>query len=132
LNRQFPTLGTSGPQMLVWGFFVSTVIVFHVTCLVNSAAHLFGKRSFATADQSRNNLLIALLTLGEGWHNNHHRYPASARQGFTAAEIDVTYWGLKLLSWTGVIRNLRPVPVQVMAERGRFPNGPFGDSLELP
>jgi stearoyl-CoA desaturase (delta-9 desaturase) len=114
-----PGLGTNGPQMLVWGFFVSTVILFHVTCLVNSAAHMFGKRPFATRDTSRNSLIIALLTLGEGWHNNHHRYPASTRQGFLPREIDVTYYVLLFLARCGLIWDVKPVPAHILEQRGR-------------
>jgi stearoyl-CoA desaturase (delta-9 desaturase) len=114
-----PGLGTSGMQMLVWGFFVSTVILLHATCLVNSATHSFGKRPFATRDHSRNSLIVALLTLGEGWHNNHHRYPASTRQGFTFWEIDVTYYALKVFSWLGLIWDMQSVPAHVMNQRRR-------------
>jgi len=88
-----------------------------VTCLVNSAAHMFGTRPFPTRDSSRNSLVIALLTLGEGWHNNHHRYPASTRQGFLPREIDVTYYVLVLLSRLGLIWELQPVPAHVLEQR---------------
>jgi stearoyl-CoA desaturase (delta-9 desaturase) len=108
--------GTSGPQMLVWGFFISTVALFHATCLVNSLAHQSGSRRYQTADQSRNNLVIALLTMGEGWHNNHHRYPGAARQGFRWWEIDPTYYILKIMAWVGLVRDLHGVPVHVLAE----------------
>ena len=76
---------------LVWGFLLSTVLLYHVTFLVNSVCHLFGSRRFATTDDSRNNWLVALLTFGEGWHNNHHHYPSAARQGFKWWEMDVSY-----------------------------------------
>jgi stearoyl-CoA desaturase (delta-9 desaturase) len=89
LGRYSPGSGTSGWQMLVWGFFVSTVLLYHGTFTVNSVAHLFGGRRFETADNSRNNLLVALITLGEGWHNNHHHYPPSERQGLYWWEVDV-------------------------------------------
>nr|MBA3570247.1 fatty acid desaturase [Pyrinomonadaceae bacterium] len=75
LERYAPGLGTSGWQMLIWGFFISTVALYHGTFTVNSLAHIFGKRRFATDDNSRNNFFVALITLGEGWHNNHHYYP---------------------------------------------------------
>jgi stearoyl-CoA desaturase (delta-9 desaturase) len=114
-----PSLGTSGPQMLIWGFFISTVILFHVTCLVNSAAHLVGRQRYKTTDESRNSLIVALLTLGEGWHNNHHHYPAATRQGFYWWEIDITYGLLKVMSWLGLIWELSPVPRKVL-ERGRI------------
>jgi stearoyl-CoA desaturase (delta-9 desaturase) len=105
-----PELGTNGVQLFVWGFLVSTVVLYHATFTVNSLAHVWGKRRYATKDQSRNNLLIAIMTLGEGWHNNHHHYPASASQGFYWWEIDLTYYGLKLLSALGLIWDLRTVP----------------------
>ncbi len=112
-----PGLGTSRWQMLIWGFFISTTVVLHATCTINSLSHLFGSKRFETGDDSRNNWLLALLTLGEGWHNNHHRYPGSARQGFFWWEIDFTYYGLKLLQWMGLISDLRPVPERVLSER---------------
>jgi len=106
-------LGWSG---LFIGFFLSTVLLWHGTFLVNSLAHVLGNRRFPTADTSRNNWWIALVTLGEGWHNNHHHYMGSARQGFYWWEIDVTYYILKVLSWCGLIWDLRPVPAAVLAE----------------
>jgi len=102
-----------GGVMLVWGFFISTVAVFHATSLINSLAHMLGTRRYDTGDESRNSLLLAILTLGEGWHNNHHHYPAAARQGFRWWEIDVTYYGLWLLERLRVIRDLKPVPAWV-------------------
>lgn len=119
LESAAPGLGTDGWQMLIWGFFVSTVLLLHATCLVNSAAHLIGRRDYETSDRSRNSLLIALLTMGEGWHNNHHRYPGSARQGFTAAQIDPTFYLLRCMASLGLIRDLHPVPAHVMAQRRR-------------
>ena len=104
-----PGLGTNGPQLLVWGFFVSTVVLYHATYTINSLAHRFGSRRFNTSDDSRNNFSLALLTLGEGWHNNHHHFPSSARQGFYWWEIDFTYYGLKLLNCCGLIWDLKPV-----------------------
>lgn len=111
-----PGLGTNGWQMLVWGFFVSTVVLFHATCCINSLAHMLGTRRFATKDDSRNSMFLALLTMGEGWHNNHHRYPGSARQGFYWWEIDITYYILKLFSWLGVIWDLKQVPAHILAD----------------
>ena len=109
LASYYPSLGTNGPQMLVWGFFISTVVLYHATYTINSLAHRFGHRRFKTSDDSRNNFALAILTLGEGWHNNHHHYPASARQGFYWWEIDITYYVLKAMSWTGLIWSLKPV-----------------------
>jgi len=82
-----PQLGTSGPQMLIWGFFVSSTVLFHGTVTINSLDHMFGRRRYPTPDTSRNNAFLALITLGEGWHNNHHHYAISARQGFSGGRL---------------------------------------------
>jgi len=111
-----PGLGTSAGQLFVWGFFISTVALMHGTMFINSLAHLWGKRRFKNTDDSRNNLLLALVTLGEGWHNNHHRYPHSARQGFFWFEIDISYYILCGMQKLGLIHSLRPVPASVYAE----------------
>lgn len=110
LQREYPALHTSGAQMLVWGFFISTVLLFHGTSSINSVCHIWGSQRFNTGDNSRNNFLCALITLGEGWHNNHHHYRNSVRQGFYWWEIDLTYYGLLLLSMFGIIWDLKPVP----------------------
>jgi len=115
LERFAPGLGTSGPQLLVWGFFVSTVVLFHATVTINSLAHRFGSRRFETRDDSRNNLWLALLTFGEGWHNNHHFFPGTARQGFRWWEIDLTWYGLRLLAALRLVHDLKPVPAWVLA-----------------
>ena len=116
LQRLAPSLGTSGGQMLVWGFFISTVVLFHATVTINSLAHRFGRRRFATDDDSRNNLWLALITFGEGWHNNHHFYPGSVRQGFRWWEIDLTWYGLRVLAAVGLVWGLRPVPAWVAGQ----------------
>jgi stearoyl-CoA desaturase (delta-9 desaturase) len=116
LSSRLPSLHTSGGQMFVWGFLVSTVCLYHVTYTVNSIAHVMGSRRFNTKDHSRNNAIIAILTFGEGWHNNHHRYPASARQGFYWWEIDISYYFLVALSRLGLVWGLRPVPARILAE----------------
>ncbi len=103
-----------GAPYLIWGYFVSTVALFHGTSLINSLAHRLGSRRYDTDDDSRNSLALALVTLGEGWHNNHHRFPGAARQGFFWWEIDITYYGLVVLQWFRVIRDLRPVPARVL------------------
>jgi stearoyl-CoA desaturase (delta-9 desaturase) len=113
LESLAPGLGTNGWQLLVWGFFVSTVVLFHGTCTINSLSHLFGSRRFATAESSRNNPLLALITFGEGWHNNHHHFPGAVRQGFYWWEYDLTYYGLKIMSWLGIIWGLNKVPARV-------------------
>jgi len=101
---------------LVIGFFASTVVLWHVTFTVNSVAHVMGRRAYETEDTSRNTLLVALATGGEGWHNNHHRYPWSARQGFRWWQIDMTFYTLRVLSWIGIVHDLRPVPAAVIEE----------------
>ncbi|HEX7630803.1 MAG TPA: acyl-CoA desaturase [Lacunisphaera sp.] len=111
-----PALHTSGAQLLVWGFFVSTTVLFHGTACINSLAHLWGNRRFATSDDSRNSLILSLITLGEGWHNNHHRYMSATRQGFYWWELDVTYHLLKMLSWTGLIWGFKEVPASIYHE----------------
>jgi len=116
LQRYAPACATSGLQMLVWGFFISTVVLFHATVTINSLAHRFGRRRFDTRDDSRNNLWLALITFGEGWHNNHHFYPGSVRQGFRWWEIDLTWYGLKLLAALGLVWELRPVPSWVAGQ----------------
>jgi stearoyl-CoA desaturase (delta-9 desaturase) len=108
LARAHPSLGTDGPQMLVWGFGVSTVLLHHGTFAINSFAHRAGTRRFETHDDSRNNWLLALVTLGEGWHNNHHAHPGAARQGLRWWELDVTWYVLRLLAALGLVWDLRP------------------------
>jgi stearoyl-CoA desaturase (Delta-9 desaturase) len=96
-----------GPAGLVWGFVVSTIACLHATMCINSLAHVWGKRRFDTPDTSRNNWWLALLTLGEGWHNNHHHDMLSARQGLTWRELDLTYLSLKLLERFGLVWAVR-------------------------
>jgi len=109
-----PHLKTSGWQMVVWGFFISTVVLLHATLTINSFDHMYGTRRFDTPDSSRNNAFLSLITLGEGWHNNHHHYAVAARQGFYWWEIDIIYYLLVLMSWIGIIRDLRPVPEHIL------------------
>ena len=103
----------NGLSMLAWGFFLPTVLLYHATFSVNSLTHMFGKKKYETGDESRNNWFVSIITFGEGWHNNHHFFPGSARQGFSPWEIDPTYYGLRLLSFLGLVSNLRPVPAWV-------------------
>lgn len=100
---------------LVWGFFVSTVFLWHGVFTINSLSHVFGRRRFNTTDTSKNNWLLALVTLGEGWHNNHHFYQSTANQGFYWWEIDLSYYTLRALSWCGVVWDLRTPPAHVLA-----------------
>ena len=116
LERVAPGLGTSGAQLVVWGI-ISTCVLFHATFTINSLAHLWGSRRFQTRDASRNNWLLAVITLGEGWHNNHHHYQGTARQGFVWWELDLSYYGLLALSRLGLVWSLRPVPARVLATR---------------
>ncbi len=119
LERWAPGLGTTGPQMLIWAFFISTTALFHGTSCINSMAHLMGKRRFKTTDDSRNSFILAIICLGEGWHNNHHRYQSCTRNGFYWWEIDPTYYGLKFLSWTRLIWGLKAVPESILEEGAR-------------
>jgi stearoyl-CoA desaturase (delta-9 desaturase) len=116
LNVFWPELGTNGWQMLMWGFFVSTVLLFHGTFTINSLGHVWGNRPYKTKDHSRNNFVLALLTLGEGWHNNHHRFAVSARQGFVWWQVDITYYILKVMSYLGIVHSLNPVPSRIVDE----------------
>jgi len=127
LGRLDRGLHTSGPQMMAWGFFVSTTLLYHATFSVNSVAHRFGRRRFATADASRNNGLVALLTLGEGWHNNHHRFPASTRQGLGRFELDPSWWAIRGLAALHLARALRPVPTTVWAKALLAPAARYRD-----
>jgi len=102
---------------LVWGFAISTTVLWHSTYSINSVAHLWGTRRYETGDTSRNNFLLALLTLGEGWHNNHHYYMASARNGFFWYEIDITWYVLNALSKVGVVWDVK-VPSQEILDGG--------------
>lgn len=116
LSTNFPTLHTSPLQMVVWGAFFSTVFLYHGTFVINSLAHVIGTQRFKTGDQSRNSLLLAIITLGEGWHNNHHRYPGSERQGFYWWEIDLTHYLLSGLAKLGIVWDLRAPPARIYEE----------------
>jgi stearoyl-CoA desaturase (Delta-9 desaturase) len=107
----FLLAGWSG---LVVGFLWSTVLLFHAVFCINSLAHVHGKKRYVTGDDSRNNWLLAFFTMGEGWHNNHHAYQSSVRQGFKWWEIDLTYYTLTLLSWLGIVWNLKTPPEAVL------------------
>jgi len=98
---------------VVWAFAVGTVLVWHGTFTINSLSHLWGGRRYKTTDDSRNNPVLAVITMGEGWHNNHHHYQVAARQGFFWWEIDCTYYILKVLSWFRLIWDLHGVPAHI-------------------
>jgi stearoyl-CoA desaturase (delta-9 desaturase) len=103
-----------GWGLMVWGFFIRTVLLWHGSFTVNSLAHVFGRRRYPTADTSKNSFLLALITMGEGWHNNHHHFMAAARQGFFWWEFDPTFYILKVLSWCRIVWDLRPVPAHLL------------------
>jgi stearoyl-CoA desaturase (delta-9 desaturase) len=103
-----------GWPMLVWGYCLSTVLLWHSSFTINSLSHIFGRRRYETTDTSKNNPWLALLTMGEGWHNNHHHYMASCRQGFFWWEIDITYYILKVLSWCRIVWDLREPPEHLL------------------
>src|SRR6185503_13328411 len=105
---------------LVIGFFCSTVLLYHATFCINSLAHVRGSKRYVTGDDSRNNWFLALITLGEGWHNNHHAYQSSVRQGFRWWEVDATYYCLRVLSWLGIVWDLKTPPAQVLHNQQRL------------
>jgi stearoyl-CoA desaturase (delta-9 desaturase) len=116
---------------LLWGFFVSTAVLWHGTFVINSLAHVVGSRRYETADGSRNSLALSILTMGEGWHNNHHFYPGTANQGFFWWEWDPSYYLLRLLALLGVVWDLRTPPPRVKAaflEDGTISREPAGSA----
>jgi len=106
-----------GWSALVVGYFLSTVLLHHGIFTINSLAHVFGRRRYATTDTSRNSLLLAVVTLGEGWHNNHHFYQSTANQGFFWWELDISYYILRLLSVFGLVKDLRTPPKHILDKR---------------
>lgn len=116
LESYFPGLGTNAFQMLIWGFFVSTVLLYHGTFCINSLAHLVGTKRFKTDDDSRNHWLCSLITLGEGWHNNHHRYPGAERQGMYWYEFDISHYVLRFLELFGLVWDIRLHPERLYEE----------------
>lgn len=109
---------------LVWGLLVSTVLLWHGTFTINSLTHVFGRKRYATTDNSKNNFWLALITLGEGWHNNHHYYQRAVNQGFFWWELDVTYYVLRLLALFGVVWDLHTPPARIR-EANRVDVGPL-------
>jgi len=106
-----------GMPALIWGFFMSTVLLWHGTFTINSLSHVYGSQRYQTSDTSRNNFWLALLTMGEGWHNNHHTYMSSTNQGFFWWEVDMTYYTLKALSKVGIVWDLRLPPLALLEEK---------------
>lgn len=119
LGHLAPALHTSGLQLLEWGFVLPTIALYHSTFAVNSVGHRFGRRRFETPDASRNNWLVALLVFGEGWHNNHHRFPTSARQGIGRYEIDPTWWAIRAMRSLRLATSLRGFPASLAALRAQ-------------
>ena len=116
MESNYPSLGATPPQLVVVGFFISTTILYHVTFAVNSFGHTFGSRRYETGEGSTNSMLLALLTGGEGWHNNHHRYPNSERQGFYWWEVDSTHYVIVVLSWLGLVWDVQGPSNHVLKE----------------
>lgn len=104
---------------LLIGFFASTAVLYHGTFFINSLAHVHGNQRYVTGDTSRNNWWLAVITLGEGWHNNHHAYQRSTRQGFRWYEFDPTYYALKAMSWVGLVWDLGEPPREVVRNERR-------------
>jgi len=109
----YPQLNTNGPQMLIWGFFISTMTLSHATYCINSLTHLIGRRRFKTTDDSRNSFILAIPTFGEGWHNNHHNYPKAESQGYYWWEFDITHYFLTMLSWVGLVWGIHRAPASI-------------------
>ena len=109
-------LALGGWSVLMWGIFFRIVFNLHATWLVNSATHMWGRRRFATDDDSTNSWWVALLTFGEGWHNNHHAHPTSARHGLAWYEIDINWWGIRLLQLMGLARAIKRVRFNASSE----------------
>lgn len=119
LEKFHPALGADRWQILIWGFFISTILLSHVTYCINSLAHRWGSKRFETNDDSRNNFLLALFTLGEGWHNNHHFSPGSVKQGFYWWEIDLSYYVLKGMEKLGLVWDLKYPDKQLIKTKAK-------------
>lgn len=117
LDTVTPSLGLGPSAMVIWGFALRTAAVWHVTFAINSVAHGFGSQAYATGDDSRNNPMLAWLSMGEGWHNNHHRAPGAAAAGHVWYELDVSLWVIRALAAVGMATGVREVPARVLAER---------------
>jgi stearoyl-CoA desaturase (delta-9 desaturase) len=117
-----PLSATSGVQLVIWGSFISTVFVYHSIWSANSFCHRYGTRRFATPDQSRNNILVSLVTFGDGWHHNHHYCPYSARHGFRWWEVDLNFEILRLLALVGIVWDLRLPPAEALGLSQKGPS----------
>lgn len=116
LEHTAPALRTNGLQMLSWGFFTSTTLLYHGTFTINSLSHVIGKKRFETGDYSKNSFILSMITMGEGWHNNHHRYPYAERQGIYWWEIDMSHYVLKVMSWFGLVWDIQEHPKEILEE----------------
>ncbi|MCX7553923.1 acyl-CoA desaturase [Marinicella sp. S1101] len=117
LAKSHPELGSSAGQMLIWGYFISTVLLSHITYCINSLAHIFGFRTYETQDDSRNNFILAIFTLGEGWHNNHHCNPGSVKQGFTWWQLDFSYYILWVMNKLGLVWDMKAPNPTLLAKK---------------
>ena len=117
-------LAIGGWPMLLWGMFLRTTLGLHGTWLVNSATHLWGTRRFKTADDSTNNWLIALISFGEGWHNNHHAHPRAARHGVTWYEVDFNWWGIRTLQFLGLAKDIKLIKQSDLIESDNAEDAP--------
>ncbi len=124
-------VAVAGLPGLLWGFFLSTIVLLHATACINSLAHVWGSRRFDTKDESRNNGVLAFFTLGEGWHNNHHHQMASTRQGVMWWELDVTFYVLRLLSLFGVVWDLKTHASIAAGREARRLSSPIPSAPEL-
>lgn len=113
-----------GWQLVLWGIFLRVTVGLHVTWLVNSATHIWGRQRFDTGDDSTNNWLVALITFGEGWHNNHHAHPRSARHGLAWYEIDINWWGIRALQFLRLAKGVKLARLNAASvERQPVPTG---------
>ena len=108
-----------GLSTLIIGYFLSTIVLYHGTFSINSIMHKIGRQRYESGDESRNSVILALITLGEGWHNNHHYYESSTRQGFFWWEIDITYYLIKMMSWVGLVWDIQEVPKHIKDSRNK-------------
>jgi stearoyl-CoA desaturase (Delta-9 desaturase) len=116
LSMFAPGLNINSINALVWGFSISTILLYHLTFSINSIMHVFGRRPYNTPDTSKNNVILGILTLGEGWHNNHHRYPRSQRQGFVWWQIDLTHIVLMICKKLGIIWKVNEPSESILKE----------------
>lgn len=116
LETYYPALNVTPMQLFIWGFCISTTLLYHGTFFINSLAHVLGRQRFETTDTSRNSFILSLVTLGEGWHNNHHRFPGSERQGFYWWEIDISHYVLRFLEMLRLVWDLRVPPERIYQE----------------